>query len=156
MTLARRDIVTGLALLAFAPPAWPATLTLTTKIVTDPLSGVAIFGFDPVVYFLEGRAGAGRSDIEAVWSGVAWRFASKANRAAFLRDPTVFAPAYGGYDAEAISRSAAVIPDPAIFLVEDARLFLFRSRQARDSFVSGTLRPSSDASWPAVLDDLKP
>ena len=74
--------------------------TTTDMIVADPLSGIAIFGFDPVAYFVEGRARAGERGHEAIWSGVAWRFCSEANRIAFLRNPDVFAPAFGGYDAE--------------------------------------------------------
>jgi hypothetical protein len=156
MTLARRELIMGAAILLLRAPARGETLVLTEKILTDPLSGIAIYGFDPVLYFLEGRAAPGKPEAETIWSGVAWRFASEANRAAFLRNPEVFAPAFGGYDAEAVVRGAAVVSDPTVFLVEDGRLFLFRSAEARDRFRSQALAPAADKAWPQVARELKP
>src|SRR3954451_6108736 len=68
------------------------------RVATDPLSGIAIFGYDPVEYYLQGRGVSGSRTHELTYANVVWRFASEANREAFRRTPEVFTPAYGGYD----------------------------------------------------------
>ncbi len=46
--------------------------------------GIGIGGHDPVAYFTETRPVPGRADVSAVHEEVTYRFASEANRAAFL------------------------------------------------------------------------
>ena len=150
MSLARRGFVAGLGAWFCVAAARAAGLGTSDMVVADPLSGIAIFGFDPVAYFIEGRARAGDPDHEAVWSGVAWRFCSEANRIAFLRNPEVFAPAFGGYDAEAVSRGTPVDSDPTVYLIEDGRLLLFRSVDARQRWLATDLRATADAAWPGM------
>jgi hypothetical protein len=65
----------------------PPVLGATELFVADGLSGVALDGFDPVSYFLGEGPKPGLTEYELVWSGIAWRFASAANREAFQRDP---------------------------------------------------------------------
>ncbi len=98
----------------------------------------ALHGFDPVAYFTDDGPTGGKSAIEATWNGAAWRFASAANRAAFLADPEAYAPQFGGYDADAMTTGRVVEADPAIFLVTPDGLFLFRDRAARDRFFAKT------------------
>jgi len=156
MSLARRGFVAGLGACVAAPAVHAAGLGTTDMIVADPRSGIAIFGFDAVAYFVEGRARAGDPDHEAVWSGVAWRFCSEANRVAFLRNPEVFAPAFGGYDAEAVSRGTPVDSDPTVYLIEDGRLLLFRSVEARQRWLATDLRAAADTAWPGMRRLLQP
>src|SRR5690606_32779052 len=40
--------------------------------VTDPLTGVAIDGYDAVTYFILAEPQPGKPDFEYVWSGVSW------------------------------------------------------------------------------------
>jgi hypothetical protein len=104
----------------------------------DTRSGVALRGFDPVAYFDTGDAQAGLAAHEAVWGGVAWRFVSAANRAAFLANPEVYQPRFGGYDAEAASRGLIVEADPTIFILANGRLYVFRTGGAKDRFLGDT------------------
>lgn len=83
----------------------------TERIWWQSQSGFALHGFDPFAYHVEGKAAAGSSAYEATWSGVAWRFASLANRDAFLAAPDVYAPRFGGYDATAMAEGRVVEAD---------------------------------------------
>lgn len=138
--------------LACAAPA-AATPGLTERVVADPASGIALFGYDPVAYFTEGRPVQGLRAFEAEWNGSAWRFASEANRAAFLSAPEVYAPRFGGYDPFAVARGRAAAGHPLVFAVRDDRLYLFRSPAARDAFDDPT---PAEAEWPEVERDLAP
>ena len=151
MTLARRSLLTGT--IAAIAVAFPALVRATGqgRVARDPLSGLAIFGYDPVAYTIEGRARAGLAAHELIWSDAPWRFSSEGNLAAFLRDPARFAPAYGGYDAEGILRGVPVLPNPALFMLESDRLFLFRSVDARSIFQEKGGAKAADPMWERVV-----
>src|SRR5690349_8469029 len=78
-----------LGLLLSAPVSAAA---LVTAIVTDPLTGVALEGYDPVSYFTEPEPIQGVADFEYQWGGVPWYFGSAANRDVFMRTPEIYAP----------------------------------------------------------------
>jgi hypothetical protein len=142
MTLRGRFLVACLGGLLLASSvraqavALPPVLGATELFHSDPASGLALRGYDPVSYFLPEGPRPGKPEHEFVWSGVAWRFASEANRAAFEANPPAFAPRFGGYDAEAVSRGRIVDTDPALFVVRDDRLYLFRSDANRARFLA--------------------
>ena len=46
----------------------------TELVVVDRNSGLAISGFDPVAYFIEGASLIGKDGIEHPFAGVVWRF----------------------------------------------------------------------------------
>ncbi|MFC3694724.1 YHS domain-containing (seleno)protein [Chenggangzhangella methanolivorans] len=138
----------GLACLGGLAEATPG---LNEKIVADPSTGVALYGFDPVAYFTDGKAVRGRRDVEAEWNGAAWRFANEANRAVFLSSPETYAPRFGGYDPSAVATGVAVAGHPLIFRIEGKRLYLFSTAQTRDGF--GDLA-SAQKSWPKLEAEL--
>jgi hypothetical protein len=114
----------------------------------DVASGLALAGFDPVSYFLPEGPQAGRSDLEFVWGGVAWRFAREANRAAFEAAPTAYAPRIGGYDAQAACGGRVVDASPFIFVIVRNRLYLFRDDANRARFLSDESRAlESERQW---------
>jgi hypothetical protein len=128
-----------------------AEVGLTEQVSVDRLSGVAIGGYDPVAYFVVGSAVAGSPSYEAIWNGAAWRFANEGNRAAFLADPKVYAPAFGGYDAAGIASGVAVPADPTVFAIVDGRLLLFKDPDGRRSFLaSPDGARAAEAAWPSV------
>jgi len=102
----------------------------------DDATGLVLSGFDPVTYFLPEGPQAGAARHELIWNGVAWRFASAANRAAFEANPNVYAPRLGGYDAEAMARGRIVDADPMLYAVRDRRLYVFRSDANRARFMA--------------------
>ena len=96
----------------FLAPAVRATTT--ERVVAARFSGLAIDGFDPVAYFVQNQAVLGLPDYEASEAGAVWRFRNEGNRAAFLDDPDVYAPHFGGYDPVAIARGVAVPGNPRL------------------------------------------
>jgi hypothetical protein len=84
----------------------------------------AIDGYDPVSYFVEGRAERGSADITVEWNGAVWRFASDAHRSMFIEDPEKFAPQYGGYCALGMAHGGNVPTNPAAWTIHDGKLYL--------------------------------
>lgn len=104
-------------------------------ILTDPLTGVAIGGMDPVSYFTEPMPVPGRPDHEYVWMGVPWYFANAANLEVFRRHPELYAPQYGGHGAMSMARGFVSDADPQFYTVFKQRLFLFYSAANREAFL---------------------
>ena len=124
--------------------------------VTDPETGLAINGFDPVAYFTEATPRPGRPDMEYRRNGVTWRFRSEGNRAAFADDPNVYAPQFGGYDPVAIARGASVPGHPLFWFVTGQRLYLFYSKEARAEFAAQpqNVLVQAQRRWPEVQRSL--
>lgn len=113
-------------------PSLPGVTLLTERVVHDGLSGFALNGFDPVSFFLAGKPQPGDSRFELIWGGVAWRFASAANRAAFIEHPDIYAPRFGGHDPEALARGIPVAGSPEYFWVAESGLYLFHDEASRE------------------------
>jgi YHS domain-containing protein len=90
--------------------------------------GLALRGYDPVVYFTDGKAIEGHADLEYVWNGARYRFSSKSNRDLFAADPERYAPQYGGYCSWGISQEKVFDGDPTVWKVVDGKLYLNYNR----------------------------
>jgi len=147
-----------LALLAAAVPgsAKAQTSHIVTSIVTDPISGVALNGYDPVSYFTEPEPLIGDRAYEVVWGGVPWYFANAANREVFVRTPEAYAPQFGGYGAMSVSRGYLAEGNPRIYVVAYGQLFLFYSSGNRDAFLMSERESllAATENWPSVSADL--
>jgi len=132
-----------------------ALVGLTEQVVIDRVSGLAIAGYDPVAYFVTGRPVRGSQAYEADYQGAAWRFANEGNLRAFLDDPAVYMPRFGGYDATAVAKGIATPGDPRLFLISRDRLLLFRSPESLQEFVSAPDHlTASEGTWPRVAAGL--
>lgn len=125
----------ALAVVVCTPAVPAAGSAIVNTYVSDPLSGAAIGGYDPVSYFTDGEPLPGRPEFEYWWEGLPWYFANAANRDVFLRNPEIYAPAFGGYGVMALSRGYLSAGNPRISLVTAGQLFLFHSTANRDAFV---------------------
>ena len=94
----------------------------------------------------------------ALYSRAAWRFRNEGNRAAFIADPAIFMPQFGGYDPVAIARGGSAPGHPELWIIAEDRLYLFYSAAARDAFVAdpGPAIDAAERVWPAVLRRLAP
>lgn len=129
----------------------PPVVGVSELFALDDVSGVALYGFDPVSYFLDATPKPGLPEHETIWSGVAWRFASAANREAFMRDPETYAPRFGGYDAAAIAQGLTVRANPWLSVVRDDGLYLFRSDHGRARFVADeSLAEKAEERWASL------
>ena len=140
--------------------AAPAAIRAATTelIVVDRSSGIAIGGFDPVAYFIDGVAMPGKGDFEASFAGAVWRFRNEGNRGAFLADPDTYLPRFGGYDPTGVARGAAVPGDPRLWVMQGRRLYLFYTAEARDLFAGDVeaVIAAADQRWPSVQRTLSP
>lgn len=126
----------------------PPVVGATEMFVADDWSGFGLRGFDPVSYFTPAGPQAGREGIELIWSGLGWRFASAANRAAFEHEPQAYAPRIGGHDPTAAAEGRLVAGEPALFLIREERLYLFRNDRSRARFLADpTLAEKAEARW---------
>ena len=142
-----------LAGLAFAPQSRAAT---TELVISDPLTGIALYGFDPVAYFVDGEARAGLAGFELNHAGLVWRFRNEGNRAAFAERPGDYMPRFGGYDP--LARGVAASGYPSFFVIHDSKLVLFASEENRKAFLTSpneTLDAAKMA-WPKVAQKLVP
>jgi YHS domain-containing protein len=142
-TIAKSSHVFSLAV-ALALSAPSACADEVSNYVKD---GLVIGGIDPVAYFVEMRPVAGDPAFAIEWNGATWLFSSTTNRDAFVANPTVFAPQYGGYCALAMSYGKKTPIDPSAFKIIDGKLYLNASLAARKAFEAdegGTIARAND------------
>jgi len=138
--------------------AGPLAAQTAAPVVSDRHTGLAIYGFDPVAYFTDGRAVVGLPDYEFSLDGAHWRFRNPGNRAAFADHPEIYAPRYGGYDPIGLARGVGRPGNPLIFLVSGERLYLFYDETARARFAADpdSAIAAADARWPDVMRAMAP
>ena len=129
---------------------------LVSTIVTDPLSGVAIDGYDPVSYFISSVPQQGVPDFEYDWQGVPWYFESAANRDVFMRNPEVYAPQFGGHCLMSLSRGYLSDGKPRLFVLDALKLYFFYSTANRDAFLLSKTAAVDAATrnWPELSKSL--
>lgn len=135
-------------------PSLPAGLPdlpgLGETMMRDTRSPIALAGFDPVAYHL-GRPMPGLPEHELTHGGAVWRFASAANRAAFLDAPALYEPRFAGFDASAVANGYAADADPRRYALVGNELFFFSTEESRRRFLADAgLREKARANWPVV------
>jgi hypothetical protein len=112
-------------------------------------NGLALKGYDPVAYFVEGKPVEGRGELEAEWQGAKWRFASAQNRELFLHTPDKYAPQYGGYCAWAVSHGYTAKGDPEAWKIVEGRLYLNYNQEVKAKWEQDapTLISKGDENW---------
>jgi YHS domain-containing protein len=152
MHLPRRALLAtaGLGLAAWA---WRHPAEAAAPAVFTPRSQLAIDGHDPVAYFTAGRPVRGLAEHSHEWRGIAWRFASAENLAAFQAEPERYTPHYGGYCAWAVAQGYRAPGNAPFWRIVDGRLYLnfdasVQRRWERD--IPGFIA-AADRNWPGVL-----
>ena len=107
----------------------------TKPLVSVDGQGVGIHGYDPVVYFAEGKAVKGDPQYTSSYRGAIYHFRSNEDKLAFEKDPAKYAPQYGGYCAMAMAMGNKEDADPSFFLVHDGKLLLQRNEKAHTMFM---------------------
>src|SRR3569832_529444 len=147
-------VVAGLGgVVAAGPIALAAT---TERVVINRYSGLAIEGYDPLAYFIDGNPAIGLPAYEAAQGGVVWRFRNEGNRDCFVAHPEIYGPQFGGYAPVDVARGVTVAGSPRFWLISGRRLYLFGREQTRDDFSADAARLLQEASprWPALQQEL--
>jgi hypothetical protein len=145
-----------LTVLLTGGPGSVAPVVATERVVADRHTGLAIYGIDPVAFYTKRKPTEGREEFELRYAGAIWRFENEGNRAAFIKDPVIYMPRYGGYDPIGIARGVATPGYPALWSVVENRLYLFYTIEAQKVFLADPQAAvaAADARWPAVMKDL--
>ncbi|MDK1493097.1 YHS domain-containing (seleno)protein [Sinorhizobium sp. 7-81] len=102
---------------------------------TGYFGDVAIKGYDPVAYFTENKAVEGSPEYSHRWLGATWHFASAEHRDLFMREPSKYAPQYGGYCADGVSLGTVTTNiDPRAWRIIDGKLYISYDPGAADGF----------------------
>ncbi len=141
--------------LVFAPQSRAAT---TELVISDPLTGIALYGFDAVAYFVDGEAREGLAGFELKYAGLVWRFRNEGNRAAFTGRPGDYMPRFDGYDPLGVARGVAASGYPSLFVIHDNKMVLFMSEENRKAFLASPNETldAAEAAWPNVVQKLVP
>jgi YHS domain-containing protein len=123
---------------------------------SDPSTGFAIGGFDPLSYFTTRRPKRGIEEYEFEWHGVTFRFVNQGNMAEFSKYPEIYAPRYGGYDAYSMADGKLVEGNPNIWMKRKNRIYLFASRKNRALWLVRRDDKISEANryWNEISKDL--
>jgi YHS domain-containing protein len=142
----RRTVLTGIFYFAAVGGA------LADKVFTGVVEGVALGGYDAVSYFSGSEPAMGDAAITAPFGGATYRFASAANRDAFMKSPEKYTPQYGGFCAYAAAKGALAPGDPLAWTVVNDKLYINLSPAIKQTWakdIPGNIA-KADANWPTL------
>ena len=119
-------------------------------------SALAIEGYDPVAYFIAGKAIEGKPAIGYSVDGINYRFANVQNRELFKASPGKYQPQYGGWCAYAMGAKGEMVAiDPETFKVLDGKLYLFYNRFFNNTLKDwnkeeNALKMKADKNWQKI------
>lgn len=111
--------------------------------------GIAIQGYDPVAYFVDGEPRKGRPDLSVEYSGARWLFSNETNKRLFMEDPERYLPAYGGYCAYDVAQGNLSGVDPQAWTILYNRLYLNCPEPIHDLWLGSatTYIKQADENW---------
>lgn len=123
---------------------------------TGYFGDVAIKGYDPVAYFVEGKATQGSGEHSYRWLGATWHFSSAKNQELFMSDPSRYAPQYGGYCADGVSFGTVTTNvDPRAWRIIEGKLYISYDPGAAEGMEKNPAKvPDSQKHWSEVQQTL--
>lgn len=129
----------------------------TPALAIDPdavnnVESIALKGFDPVAYFADGRPRKGNPGITSQYEGVIYEFVSAEHKAQFEKDPARYVPMFAGFCAFGVTEGLKIDIDPHAYAINDGKLAVFFSDEARDAYQGDLANKSAEAvqKWPEV------
>ena len=98
--------------------------------------GVILGGHDAVAYFTEHKPVKGNPAIKSTYEGAIYLFASEAHKAEFDKNPSKFAPQFGGFCVHGMSMGKQNPGDPTLFTIHKGKLYLCSDPAAVKAFRS--------------------
>ena len=113
---------------------------------------VALEGYDPVAYFVDGHPVKGLSAFSFPFDDAVYYFASAEHQKMFAADPDHYAPQYSGYCAVALSMGMKLEVDPQSWAISNGRLYVFNGKRGLSLFAedSAGIIAKADANWAAL------
>jgi YHS domain-containing protein len=97
-------------------------------------SGVILKGYDPVAYFRQNRPVKGNPKYSSRYEGATYYFASEEDKAEFEKTPAKYAPQYGGFCANSMSKHKLRDSDPNQFFIYKGKLYVCSGEAAIKEF----------------------
>ncbi len=101
---------------------------------------LALGGVDPVGYFTHGKVVKGVVENEYQWRGAVWRFKNIGNMLAFIDNPEIFSPQYGGFDPLAVAEGKKTRARVDNWAIIKGKLYLFYSNERKEKVISSQER----------------
>ena len=115
--------------------------------------GVAIKGYDPIVFFNNDRAVQANGTIVYEYNGVKYFFTSSKNLKQFKTTPSKFEPQYGGWCALNMSESGnRVEANPQYFTIHNGKLYFFSSVKNKYEWEKKSMESDGDNNWNSIMD----
>lgn len=126
----------------------------STSAINIDAQGLALRGYDPVMYFEGGKPARGAESLSASYGGARYLFVSEAHRKLFVENPTKYLPEFGGFCAVGTSFGEKVDVDPETGSVVNGKLYLNNGPKAQKIFDQNTQNTITRANqkWPNVKD----
>ncbi len=136
-------------LLAQADTGSPKKAAANKPKVNVDQNGVILKGYDAVAYFKQKRAVKGNPKYSSSFGGATYYFASADDKTEFDKTPAKYAPQYGGYCANSMTKRKLADIDPNVFLVYKEKLYVCSSPKAGKAFYSDpdTNVKKADTNW---------
>jgi YHS domain-containing protein len=97
-------------------------------------NGVILKGYDPVAYFTQSKAVKGNPKYSSKYGGATYYFASAEDKSEFDKTPAKYAPQYGGFCANSMSKRKLSDIDPNQFLIYKGKLYVCTGASAIKEF----------------------
>jgi len=117
-------------------------------------NGVAIQGYDPVAFFLDGRPIKGDPQFQSQYRGAKYYFSNGAHKAVFDKEPAKYEPQFGGYCAYGASRGNKAPVKIEAWQIVDGRLLMQYDLDIKSKFNQDqqqNLR-KADQNWPGLVE----
>src|SRR4051812_18983726 len=101
---------------------------------------------------MDGKPAKGDSKIEATYNGALYHFTSQEHRELFEKNPSKYAPAYGGFCGYAASVGKVRPASPRLWSIVDGQLIVQHTRGAVELWekdISGN-KAKADRNWPQL------
>lgn len=114
--------------------------------------GLALQGYDPTAYFIDGKPRRGDSTWAHTYQGATYYFVDQAHKNAFEKAPAKYVPEFGGFCGYAASIDRLSPVDPEIWQIVDGKLVLQHSQEAYRLFNENPSASYAQAqqNWPGL------
>jgi YHS domain-containing protein len=97
-------------------------------------NGVILKGYDAVAYLKQNKAVKGDPKYASKYEDATYYFASAEDKSEFDKDPAKYAPQYGGFCANSMSKRRIADIDPNAFFVYKGKLYVCTSPKGMQEF----------------------